>query len=86
MKKNISTVLIGLIAGFSGSFLFNQVNPDHRTVFINQETATPIQTVNTKQGQVLNQDFSTASELSTQAVVYIKTTIGSQQNQYNWFD
>jgi serine protease Do len=86
MKKNISTVFIGLIAGFSGSFLFNQVNPNTHNVFINQETATPVQTANTKHGQMLNQDFSIASELSTQSVVYIKTTRGSQQNQYNWFD
>jgi len=86
MKKNINTVLIGLIAGFSGSFLFNQLNPNQHKIFINKESPTPIHQVDSRQSQVLNQDFSIASELSTQSVVYIKTTVGSQQDQYNWFD
>lgn len=86
MKKNISTVLVGLVAGFSGSFLFKQFNPDQHNVFINQETPTPIHAVDLRQSQILNQDFSIASEQSTQSVVYIKTTVGSQQDQYNWFD
>lgn len=86
MKKNITTAIIAILAGVSGSFMYNELHPKPENLISNTEYIPARQSVNLEKLNHLNEEFSNASETSTKSVVYIKTTVGSQYNRNNWFD
>jgi serine protease Do len=84
--KHILTLVLSLIAGFIGAFLFQHTQssehafsePMHYSA--QQAAYTPsIQNTST------TTDFTAASSISTPSVVYI-TTVSANQNSNNWFD
>lgn len=86
MIKNILILLTtGLLAGYTGAYIFNQQLPP-------QHTGTPAGyapafTVSNVSNAAVHTtaDFTLASAISTPSVVYI-TTVSANQNSNNWFD
>lgn len=85
--KNTYLLLLAIVAGFIGAYLFNQFQTTHLINNAVQPSLTtpsipiylnPISSTSTT-------DFTAASAISTPSVVYI-TTVSANQNSNNWFD
>ncbi|MCB9230111.1 MAG: trypsin-like peptidase domain-containing protein [Bacteroidia bacterium] len=99
MKKTVLPLIFGLLGGVIGSAGFWWVNsPGQNQAAENQQFATPasfssvshpgFSTASISTDQItekLNEDFVSASELSTNSVVYIKT-IREAQRSVSWMD
>ncbi|HEY8400848.1 MAG TPA: trypsin-like peptidase domain-containing protein [Cytophagaceae bacterium] len=88
MIKNYSKmILVGIISGVLGSFIFHFFSGEKERVYITTETV-PVKnfaSLNNTSASQLNEDFAAASSLCTPSVVYITTTMGNQY-QNSWFD
>jgi serine protease Do len=95
MSNTIKTTLIGLAAGAAGAFIFLQIqleplkeelravqahNKETIGSFTNYEPASPRET-----HVVVGEDFTEASEKSTQSVVYIKT-VSERYGRSSWLE
>lgn len=84
--KTVKVVLLSLVSGFLGAFLFGFVKPAPQTVMPEAAPyARPVSQVYA--GAPLNADFVAASAASTPSVVFIKTTstVAAQQDVFDWF-
>jgi len=83
--KQITTLTISLLAGFIGSFLFQQTLPIEHTVHSPATYPTQQAAYGPSSNNTFTTDFTLASAISTPSVVYI-TTVSANQNNNNWFD
>lgn len=89
MKKQLLWVVsAGLISGGAGSFIFNNLQPKKEVVYVSREETPGAVRANSvsRTSTIPTEDFTIAAEASTRSVVYIKTSIGNQYDQFNWFD
>ncbi len=85
MNQHIKTSLIAFSAGIAGAFIFGLFSPRSETTFIERENS-PFRFANNQISSTPSVNFIKASALSTPSVVYIKTTTGSNNDNYNWYD
>lgn len=93
MKQSLKTIALSLGAGFLGAFLFSMFQadlgllPEGNTSSNLQENTTLVNNrVDRTDKSSMKVDFTAASELSTESVVYIKTVSAKQYNRHTWFD
>lgn len=86
--KNVFLIFLSLLAGFTGSYIFNKLNREKHTesVIYENHAVSDGRFVNYS-GVNLSEEanFVAASAASTPSVVYIKTAT-AQQVAYDWFD
>lgn len=86
--KNVLLIFLSLLAGFTGSYIFNKLNREKPTesVIYENPAVSDGRFVNYS-GVNLSEEanFVAASAASTPSVVYIKTAT-AQQVAYDWFD
>ncbi|MFN6944079.1 MAG: S1C family serine protease [Cytophagaceae bacterium] len=87
MKNYFKLIIIALVAGFSGAYIHNRVNPNKETIYYESTDRMSRNFASLHHAQMteVNKDFVSASALSTQSVVYIKTS-STHHNQISWFD
>ncbi len=85
MKSNLKIILIAVLSGIAGSFLYNKFFPA-KTYYVNQSGKPEIDlaSITKYQDIKLSEDFVAASALCTQNVVFINTL--STQTSSSWFD
>ena len=83
--KQITTLTISLLAGFIGSFLFQQTQPIEHTIHSTTTYPTHQTAYTSSSDNTFTTDFTLASAISTPSVVYI-TTVSANKNSNNWFD
>jgi Do/DeqQ family serine protease len=96
MKNHLLTLLLGLMAGLAGSYIFHKIWVDSSPYPITDRTpalqqwAHYVPSVSGSASYVngLNAgiDFTVASKVSTNCVVYIKTVSSQEFERYSWFD
>lgn len=89
MKKHFLLVIAaGLFSGIAGSIVFHKIQPAKEVVYITSQdnTKTFQANRNSSSTAVPTEDFTLAAEASTRSVVYIKTSMANQYDQFNWFD
>ncbi|HEX8549630.1 MAG TPA: trypsin-like peptidase domain-containing protein [Cytophagaceae bacterium] len=87
-KKDLKTLVIALLAGFSGAFIYKHVDGEKPNLFISNQNAPQVTSANyTAPSEKLSEDFVQASAISTQCVVFINTvaTTNSSYNMFDWF-
>jgi len=86
MKKYVSIIVVALIAGLIGGFVFSYFYPKQE-VFVSNQHYPTIGLASTEKSNLsqVNEDFVNASSSTTPSVVYI-TTVSSNYDQNNWFD
>jgi serine protease Do len=86
MKSNLKVIVIAIISGIAGAFLYNLFVPA-KSYYINQtdnSSQIDLASITKYQDIKLSEDFVAASAVSTQSVVFINTL--STQSTSNWFD
>lgn len=86
MKKYGLIILVALISGLTGGFVFNYFYPKQE-IFVNNTQYPSVGFASTGKANLsqVNEDFANASAISTPSVVYI-TTLSSRYDNSNWFD
>ncbi len=92
MQKEMRTIVLALLFGTGGGWLYQQLQPQEiQNPLTIESTATPYHLSNYTESAVsrapVNEDFVAASKLSTPSVVYIKTasTAGYGSSWYDLF-
>ncbi|WMJ72751.1 trypsin-like peptidase domain-containing protein [Cytophagaceae bacterium ABcell3] len=88
MKSLLKILLISLVAGSTGAYIYSKFSPQIQEVIYYQSPDSSLNTLrfaSDKKMTEINQDFVSASSLSTPSVVFIKTA-SMQQSQMSMFD
>src|SRR5687767_7398799 len=86
IKKYTGVVITAMLAGVSGSYMYQHFMADPQTIFVQKTSQYESHRANYQTAQENgNFDFVLASGISTQSVVYVKT-ISAGNLQYNTFD
>jgi len=78
-------------SAFIGTYINNKSTNEPKVTYTTNESFSPfensesVSTLNSK-GIAALEDFSKASAISTQCVVYIRTLAGKEYERYSWFD
>jgi serine protease Do len=89
MKQTLKVLVLSFIAGISGAYTFEQLQPEEPKLAV--QTQLPLQQASNKEtftkALAVTPDFVAASALSTPSVVYIKTasTAYAQQDFFDFF-
>ncbi len=83
--NNLKTTLIAFSAGIAGAFALYYFLPAKEKLLVQYQQSQPNQLANYANEISINKDFVDASEASTRAVVFIKTS-STVYNQMSWFD
>lgn len=81
----IKTTLLAFSAGIAGAFVLHQFIPEKEKVMVEYAHQNENRLANLPSELPFNKDFVDASEASTRAVVFIKTS-STVFNQLSWFD
>lgn len=83
--NNLKTTIIAFTAGIAGAFALYQLMPTKDRYLVNYAPNQANTFANMPSEGSINKDFVEASEASTRAVVFIKTS-STVYNQMSWFD
>jgi serine protease Do len=89
MKNTLKTIGIGIVSGFLGAYFFTFLPNENPIVDVasHQSKQNDGQLIGLNDHKIVQSaDMVKAAGVSTPCVVYIKTTSGSNQQGYTWFD
>jgi len=87
MMKTLKIILLSLISGLLGAFLFDSFKPEQAVVLPETPSTISRQVSQIYPNSPVNADFVAASAASTPSVVFIKTasTMANQYDMLDWF-